>query len=161
MAIDSVQVQSNTDRYGNSYTSSVANDKLTNNDFLKLMLTELQMQDPTKPMDTQSMLQSQMQMSAIETNLQTIETMKALQHSFAQGALAQSANLIGHIVENGEFGENGMIKEFYVNSIESVDGDIMLSVGRVLGYDSDNGEFIISSEQEYVNFNNITRITKL
>lgn len=158
MAVDSVQTNTRVDANGNQYTSNVSNDKLTTNDFLKLMLTQLQMQDPTKPMDTQNMLQSQMQMSAIETNLQTIETMKSLQQSFAQGALAQSANLIGTIVENGEYGQHGGFKEYFIGAVESMNGEIMLHAYEVVGYDEDTSEFIMSQEKQLINFNSITKI---
>jgi flagellar basal-body rod modification protein FlgD len=158
MAVENVKTSTSTDAYGNAYTSAISNDKLTNDYFLKLMLTELQMQDPTKPMDSQNMLQSQMQMSAIETNLQTIETMKSLQKSFAQSALSQSANMIGHIIENGEYGDTGAYKEFYVGAVESIDGDIMLHAYQVLGYDSETSEYILSREKELLNLNSITRI---
>lgn len=158
MAIDNVQTSTQADAYGNAYTSAISNDKLTNDDFLKLMLTELQMQDPTKPMDSQNMLQSQMQMSAIETNLQTIEAMKSLQQSFAQSALAQSANLIGSIVENGEYGESGDLKEYYIGAVESVDGKIMLHAYEVVGYDAETSEFVMSEEKQLVDFNSITKI---
>ncbi|QOG12020.1 flagellar hook assembly protein FlgD [Arcobacter sp. FWKO B] len=158
MAVDSVQTKTNVDATGNAYTSAISNDKLTTQDFLKLMLTQLQMQDPTKPMDTANMLQSQMQMSAIETNLQTIETMKSLQQSFAQSALSTSANMIGHIIENGEYGSHGGYKEFFVGAVESINGDIMLHAYEVIGYDQDTAEFILSQEKQLVNFNTITKI---
>lgn len=159
MAVENVKTSTSTDAYGNAYTSAISNDKLTNDDFLKLMLTELQMQDPTKPMDSQNMLQSQMQMSAIETNLQTIETMKALQQSFAQSALSQASSIIGKSVENGEYGESGALKEFYVSAVESVDGSIMLHAFEILGYDADAKQFQLSTEKSMINFNNITKIS--
>jgi flagellar basal-body rod modification protein FlgD len=158
MAVDSVQTNTRVDSSGNAYTAAVSNDKLTTNDFLKLMLTQLQMQDPTKPMDTANMLQSQMQMSAIETNLQTIETMKSLQQSFAQSALAQSANLIGAIVENGEYGQSGGLKEYFIGAVESIDGNIMLHAYEVVGYDAETSEFIMSEEKQLIDFNSITKI---
>ncbi|MDY0320545.1 MAG: flagellar hook capping FlgD N-terminal domain-containing protein [Arcobacteraceae bacterium] len=158
MAVENVQTSTSTDAYGNAYTTALSNDKLTNDDFLKLMLTELQMQDPTKPMDSQNMLQSQMQMSAIETNLQTIETMKSLQQSFAQTALSQSANMIGHVVENGEYGDNGEYKEFLISAVESIDGEIMLHAYQVLGYDETTEKTIISDTKELLNLNKVTKI---
>ncbi|PKN14930.1 MAG: hypothetical protein CVU67_03090, partial [Deltaproteobacteria bacterium HGW-Deltaproteobacteria-24] len=59
MAVDNVQVNTVVDASGNTYTSAVSNDKLTNSDFLKLMLEELKLQDPTKPMDSSQMMQNQ------------------------------------------------------------------------------------------------------
>ncbi len=69
MTVDNVKTATSVGADGNSYTTGVSNDKLTNDDFLKLMLTELKYQDPTKPMDSASMMDSQLQMSSIETNL--------------------------------------------------------------------------------------------
>ena len=71
MATDNIAITGSTGVDGNSYTTAVSNDKLTNEDFLNLMLEEMKMQDPTSPMDSSSMLSSQMQMSSIETNLAT------------------------------------------------------------------------------------------
>ena len=89
MSVDNVQVNTVVDANGNTYTSAVSNDKLTNSDFLKLMLEELKLQDPTKPMDSSQMMQNQMQMSTIETNTATIEAMKSLQNSFGKDNFSQ------------------------------------------------------------------------
>jgi len=63
--INSANSVTGTDSYGNKYTQSVSNDSLTTNDFLKLMIEELKLQDPTKPMDSAKMLSTQMQMSTL------------------------------------------------------------------------------------------------
>lgn len=158
MAVDNVQVSSSVGIGGNSFTTAVSNDKLTNEDFLKLMLTELKYQDPTKPMDSQQMLHDQMQMSTIETNMATIEAMQSLSASFAQNALSNAVNMIGKIVENGEIGEDGVVKQYMVSSVESEDGEIFLQGNKIIGYDEETKEFILSQESSYVNFNNVTKI---
>ncbi len=132
MAVDNVAVNSNTGIDGGSYTTAVSNDKLTNEDFLKLMIEELKMQDPTKPMDSQRMLDTQMQMSSIETNLKTIETMQALAASFSQTALSNAAAVIGKNIENGNVGENGVNKAFTVRSVENVDGEVNVKAQQIL-----------------------------
>lgn len=158
MAVDNVQVSSSVGVDGNSYTTAVSNDKLTNEDFLQLMLTELKYQDPTKPMDSQQMLHDQMQMSTIETNMATIEAMQALSASFSQSALADSANLIGKIIENGEIGEDGAPKQYMISSVETEDGEIFLQGNQLVGYDEETQEFILSQDSSYVSFNNVTKI---
>lgn len=132
MAVDNVQVNSSVGIDGSSYTTSVSNDHLTNQDFLKLMITELQLQDPTKPMDSQQMLSTQMQMSTIETNLQTIETMESLAKSFAQSALSNAASVIGKNIEDGNIGETGVNKAYTVRSVENNDGEITVKAQQIL-----------------------------
>ncbi len=132
MAVDNVTVNSGTGVDGSSYTTSVSNDKLTNEDFLTLMIEELKMQDPTKPMDSQRMLDTQMQMSSIETNLQTIATMETLAKTFSQSALSNAANVIGKNIEDGNIGENGVNKAYTVRSVENIDGEVSVKAQQML-----------------------------
>jgi len=158
MAVDNVTVSSSVSADGNSYTSAISNDRLTNEDFLTLMLEEMKMQDPTKPMDSARMLDSQMQMSSIETNLSTIEAMKALQGSFSQMALASATSVIGRIIEDGTYGQSGDPKGYMVSSVESVDGDIIVKGYETIGYDEENSQLIYSDTLSSINYNNITKI---
>ncbi|MDD2640194.1 MAG: flagellar hook capping FlgD N-terminal domain-containing protein [Arcobacteraceae bacterium] len=158
MSVDNVQVNTVVDANGNTYTSAVSNDKLTNSDFLKLMLEELKLQDPTKPMDSSQMMQNQMQMSTIETNTATIEAMKSLQNSFAQSTLASASNIIGQVIENGEIGDSGISKQFKVNSVESIDGTLYLEGYQIVGYNSETNQLIYDTEPTRINYNNITRV---
>lgn len=132
MAVDSVTVQSSTGIDGSSYTTAISNDQLSTSDFLQLMLTELKLQDPTEPMDSQRMLDTQMQMSTINTNLKTIETMEALVNSFTQSALSNAANVIGKSIEDGNIDDNGVNKAYTVRSVESSDGDVNVVAQQIL-----------------------------
>lgn len=150
MAVENnVSVNTSTGVDGNAYTSSISNDQLTNNDFLRLMIEELKMQDPTKPMDSQQMLSTQMQMSSINTNLQTIETMKYLADSFAQSGLSNAANVIGRNIEDGNVGENGVNKAYTVRSVESIDGVVYLKAQQIL-YIEDQ---VKDKDGEYIYYN--------
>lgn len=130
--VDNVQVNSSVGRDGNSYTTSISNDKLTNQDFLKLMLEELKMQDPTKPMDSQRMLDSQMQMSSIETNLQLVKSMDTLTSSYAQSALSNAANVIGKNIEDGNINDQGINKAYTVRSVVNEDGTVLVKAQEIL-----------------------------
>ena len=132
MAVDNVTVSSSTGIDGSSYTTAISNDQLTNEDFLTLMIEELKMQDPTSPMDSQRMLDTQMQMSAMNTNLKTIETMESLAKTFSQSALSNAAAVIGKNIEDGNIGEDGVNKAYTVRSVENVDGEVSVKAQQIL-----------------------------
>lgn len=131
----SVSVSSSTGADGNSYTTSVSNDQLTNEDFITLMLTELSLQDPTKPMDSSTMMDNQLQMSTMEANLAMVESMEKLTASLAQTTLSDSTSMIGRIVETGQLNEDDELKQYQISSVSSIDGEVYASAYEVIGYD--------------------------
>lgn len=133
MAVDSVLTQSSTGVDGNSYTTAISNDKLTNEDFMKLMIEELKMQDPTKPMDTQAMMDSQLKMSTMQANLDMTEAMTQLQTSYFNSALSTAANLIGKIVEDGTLDSDGLMSSYKVDTVENIDGELFLNAKQLTG----------------------------
>ncbi|MGB9802161.1 MAG: flagellar hook assembly protein FlgD [Arcobacter sp.] len=161
---DNVQVSTATGVNGQQYTQAISNDKLTNEDFLNLMLEQMKQQDPTKPMDSQSMLDSQMQMSTIETNLDMSTSMKALQQSFAQMNLSNAANVIGRVVEDNNTDDEGNPKSYQVASVESVNGEVVATAYQILSYTAADPEtdtpakINLSKEMTKIPYNNITRI---
>lgn len=134
MAVDNVTVKSAVGVDGNSYTTAISNDKLTNDDFLKLLLEEMKMQDPTKPMDSSALMDSQLKMSTIESNLDMATAMKSLQASYATSALSNAANLVSKIVEDGTIDAKNLQKSFKVESVENTNGDLYLNVRQLTGY---------------------------
>ncbi len=132
MATDNIAINSSTGLDGNSYTSSISNDTLTNDDFLTLMIQELKLQDPTKPTDSAQMLSTQMQMSTINTNQETIKAMQSLQQAFSQTALSNAASVIGKNIEDGNIGEDGINKAYIVRSVENNDGDVQVRAQQIL-----------------------------
>ena len=149
MAVDNVTVNPGTGVDGNQYTQSISNDTLTNADFLNLMIQELKMQDPTKPMDSQRMLDNQMQMSSIQTNLKTAETMDKLAAAYTQSSLSNAASIIGKNVENGDVGENGVTKAYTVTSVESIEGEVYLKARQILYIEAQ----VKDKDGEVINYN--------
>ena len=129
---DGITISSSTGLDGNSYTSALSNDQLTNDDFLTLMIQELKLQDPTSPMDSSTMLSTQMQMSTINTNQELMKAMQSMQTSFSQSSLSNASGIIGKNVEDGNTGENGVTKAYTVRSVESVDGEIQAKAQQIL-----------------------------
>jgi flagellar basal-body rod modification protein FlgD len=117
---------------GNTYTTAISNDKLTNDDFLKLMIQELKLQDPTKPMDSAQMLSTQMQMSQMNTNQEMIKAMQSMQTAFTQSSLSNASGIIGKNIEDGNIGSSGTSKAYTVRSVESVDGEIQVKAQEML-----------------------------
>ena len=134
MAVDNVTTQTSTGVDGNSYTTAISNDTLTNDDFLTLMLAELQQQDPTEPQDTAAILDSQMQMSQIQSNTEMAAAMTALQSSYASSALSTASNLIGNIIEDGSEDSDGILKSYRVETIENLDGDLYANAYELIGF---------------------------
>ena len=124
--INSANSVTGTDSYGNKYTQSVSNDSLTTNDFLKLMIEEFKLQDPTKPMDSAKILSTQMQMSTLNANMEMIKALQSIQTAFTQSSLSTATGVIGKNVENGSTRSDGSLKPFTIESIENIDGEIQV-----------------------------------
>ena len=147
----SVNTQSSVDKYGNNYTTAVDSGKLTNDDFLKLMLTELKYQDPTKPMDSKNMMDSQLKMSQIEANATMSESMQSLEKTFTQTSMSNAISFMGkkldaivnvpvtnsqgeiQLDENGDVIYEKVKAPFKVETVENVDGDVTLNAKEFLG----------------------------
>ena len=130
----SVTTSTATDAYGNSYTTAVSNDELQSEDFITLMLTELKLQDPTKTVDSSTMMETQLQLASLEASTATVEAMQALQTSFQQSALSSSSSLIGNIIENGETDDEGNTKQYKVSSVAMSDGEISITAYELSNY---------------------------
>ena len=130
----SVTTSTATDAYGNSYTTAVSNDELQSEDFITLMLTELKLQDPTKTVDSSTMMETQLQLASLEASTTTVEAMQALQTSFQQSALSSSSSLIGNIIENGETDDEGNTKQYKVSSVAMSDGEISITAYELSNY---------------------------
>jgi flagellar hook assembly protein FlgD len=98
------------------------------------MLAEMKMQDPTKPMDSKSIMDGQMKMATIDANKKMAESMLKLQQAYANSSLSTAANMIGKVVENGEMNkETGLIRSFKVETVENKDNDLFVNVRELVG----------------------------
>jgi flagellar basal-body rod modification protein FlgD len=68
------------------------------NDFLKLLMTQLQNQDPTSPMDTNQFTTELVQFSSVEQQIATNTSLTSLIQLTQSGQLLQSSALVGHQV---------------------------------------------------------------
>ena len=79
----------------NTSTSAVGGKSLTGQDFMHLMITQLQNQDPMSPTDSNQLLQQISQISSLQSSheLQATLTAMTLQQSIGSGG-----NLIGKLI---------------------------------------------------------------
>ena len=75
--------------------------KLDSDAFMKLFVAELEHQDPTKPMDTDKMLEQTSQMSALESNQKLQKTLTTLTTQLAQSQTLNTINAIGKMGDTG------------------------------------------------------------
>jgi flagellar basal-body rod modification protein FlgD len=79
----------------NSSSSQLTTSKLTQQDFLNILLTQLQFQDPLKPMDDEQFVAQLAQFSALEVNTEASAKLDTLV-SFS--SINQGVNLLGRTV---------------------------------------------------------------
>ena len=141
---------------GIRYTTKEDQNSLSNDDFLELMLEEMKQQDPTKPMDSAALMDSQLQMSTIQANQDMSKSMTALQASYANSALATATNIIGHLAENGDIRPDGMLKSYKIETVENIDGKLFANGRELLG--ELNGENQYSKDLVAIPFDSIKKV---
>ena len=82
-------------------TSQSSIDKLSGNfdTFLKLLTTQLQNQDPTKPMDSNEFTQQLVQYSQVEQQIKTNDQLKSMVSNMQQSASVSAVNYLGKDVQ--------------------------------------------------------------
>jgi len=79
-----------------STTSSTGSSKLGQSDFLKLMTTQLNNQDPTQPTDSSQMLAQMAQLSTVSGIQDMQSSLKQLVDTMMAGQTTQAAAMVGH-----------------------------------------------------------------
>lgn len=82
----------------NSTTTSKISGQLGQSDFLKLMTTQLQNQDPTQPNDSSQMLAQMAQLSTVSGIQDMQSSLKQLVDTMMASQTTQAASLVGHQV---------------------------------------------------------------
>lgn len=104
-------------------SNSLLND-VNLDDFLKLLIAELQNQDPMSPMDNNQILQQVSQIREIESNSRLTETLESVQLG---QAMATASSLIGQYIT--ALTADGEKVSGQVDRVSVVDGQPKLMVG--------------------------------
>jgi len=119
-------VQSAFNSYGTD-GKNIGEDKsvLGKDDFLKLLLVELQNQDPTSPQDTDKILQQTSDLATLEASQNTNDALANLSTAMGSSAQFSTISSIGKMANTGGTGvslENGRDVDFEIYFPESVQG---------------------------------------
>jgi len=107
--------------YGTTVATKNTTDKIVTNpdsilgkdDFMRLLLTELQYQDPTDPMDTEKILTQTSQLATLEASNNTNETLESLSDSLSHAFQLSTVSAIGKM---GSLGTDSILLEEGVES---------------------------------------------
>lgn len=105
MAVDGVGGSSSTTAVNVIEKDEAGFSGLTAESFLKLLITELQNQDPTEPLGNEQLLAQLSSMRELQSNIELSDTLKAI--TTGQG-LTQAAGLIGKEIE-GQDGQQAPV----------------------------------------------------
>ncbi|MCW4456286.1 hypothetical protein OK348_15980 [Flavobacterium sp. MXW15] len=83
---------------GNGTTTNKKKDTLDQADFLRLMTTQLQHQDPLKPMDNSQMVAQMAQLSTVQGINDLNSTVQGFQQAMSSDQILRGAALVGHEV---------------------------------------------------------------
>jgi flagellar basal-body rod modification protein FlgD len=109
--------------YQPSVTPTNPKGSLQSGDFLKLLITELQNQDPTKPMSNQDMLNQVSQISSLQSQTDLSTTLKDLT---AKNQISTGSGLIGKQVAG--YDVNGDPVTGLVTSVAVVGKNVLLEL---------------------------------
>ena len=119
--MDVTSTTSVTKTISNDQVASNPNAELTSDDFMKLFLTELQYQDPTKPMDNQQMLEETSQMTQLQTNDELKKSLNQLVSQMNTSTQFSSVAMIGKIADTGK---DSLLVTDEANSHQKIDFDL-------------------------------------
>lgn len=120
-----------------STTTSTASSSLSNDDFLTLLVTELQYQDPTDPMDTETILTQTSQLASIEAAENTADSLDALSSQLQSSTTFNAVSTIGKMASLGSNyvtyeGEEMTFEVYFPNEIADGTLSIADSDGNVV-----------------------------
>lgn len=98
-------VNSTTNTSSTTKTATTGSDTLGKDDFLKLLLTELQHQDPTSPMDSDKILSQTSQLATLESSTKTNTALENLTTQLKESVSSNATSLIGKM---GSIGSNAI-----------------------------------------------------
>lgn len=114
------------------------NGVLGKDDFLKLLLVELQYQDPTEPTDTDKILSQTSQLATLESTENTNNALEALTNSLGTSQQFSTISAIGKTADLGsnaisyEEGSSSRFEVYFPDSIASGEIEVLDNEGHIV-----------------------------
>jgi len=110
-------------------TSAVASSSKIQTDYMKLLVTQLQNQNPLEPMDNDQMASQLAQFSQLEQlesmNSNFAKVLETVEHNYATSLIGKEVSFVGETQPGTTDIINGKVEQVYNN----IDGQIVLAVG--------------------------------
>ena len=106
-----------------TFAAATRTSRLTQKDFMKLLIAEMTHQDPTSPLDNQQMVQ---QMASLQTLESTAALTDGINNLVRVNQLSSASSLIGKIVAGAD--ENGDPVSGKVDSVEVHNNQVVVMV---------------------------------
>lgn len=123
--VSSTGSTNSTDTYNTNPTGTNAFDSLNLDTFIKLMVAELQNQDPLNPMDNSEILQQVSQIRSIQSNQKLTDTLSAV---LLGQNVSTGSSLIGRTIAG--LNQDSKPITGQVDSVSIADGKTLLHVGQ-------------------------------
>src|SRR4028118_1760838 len=116
-------VQSTTSNTGSKVPGGTNKLALKTEDFIKMMITQLQQQDPMEPAKNEQLVAQMSQIGQLQSSTQLQESLKGM---MLQNQIGSSAQLIGKTVTGLDTADDPI--EGMVNSVRVVEGNVTLEL---------------------------------
>jgi flagellar basal-body rod modification protein FlgD len=107
--------------YSNGASSGDALGALSSDEFLRIIFTELQNQDPLEPQDTGATLEQLATLRSIESDTQMVNSLETL---VRQSEFASASNLIGNLV-SGITIDNSRVADLVISVTQTSQGPLL------------------------------------
>ena len=97
---------------------------VSSDDFMTLLITQLQYQDPTEPVSNDQILQQVSQMQSMQASIELTDTLEGLANG---SALSSASSMIGQVIRGRDAA--GSVVEGVVDRATLRDGAALLTVG--------------------------------
>lgn len=112
----------------NNTVTNATNEALGKDDFLKLLVAQLQYQDPLSPMDNTQFVSQMAQFSSLEQMSNVAEAITNLTSLYSQSLLYQGAAMIGKTASYQADSESTELTTGQVNSVRIQDNVLQVQV---------------------------------